>query len=124
MGQKAESGHQHYNIDAPQPMVLEHLLNLVEEDARPCLTWPIGFSLLLSSSTEEDFALGKKSSKHGGKSRDTGSGPEQCTPGCVWNEVEVDDGGNEVSNGVSLLNDATSDTTSLDGDILEGGGGG
>jgi hypothetical protein len=34
MRQKAESGHQHHKIYAPQPMVFEHLPDLVEEDAR------------------------------------------------------------------------------------------
>jgi len=33
MGQKVESGHQHHSIDGQQPMVLEHLPDLVKEDA-------------------------------------------------------------------------------------------
>jgi hypothetical protein len=84
----------------------------------------IELNLLLSSSAEEDFALGKKSSRHGGKGRDTGSSPEQCAPGGVWDKVQVDDSGNEVSDSVSLLEDTASKTTSLDRDVFEGGGGG
>ena len=76
VGQKTESGHQQHDIDTPQPMVLEHLPNLMEEDACSRLGRFLNFGFLLSSSAEEDFALGEKCSKHSCEGRDTGGGPE------------------------------------------------
>ena len=70
---------------------------------------------------DEDFALGKENSQDGGKGRNTRTGPEQRTPTGVRNEVQVDDGGDEVSDSVSLLHNTAGETTSLDREILEGG---
>ena len=75
-------------------------------------------------SADEDFALGKENSQHGGKGRNTRPGPEQRTPAGVRNEVQVDDGGDEVSDSVSLLHNTASETTSLDREVLKGGRGG
>jgi len=99
-------------------MVLEHLLDFVEEDAGLGLGRLDGVIPLLFSSTKEDITFGKKGAQDGSKGRDTGSGPEECTPCGVGNEVEVDDGGDEVADSVPLLEDAASKTTSLDGEIL------
>ena len=126
MRQEANSRHEHHNIYTPQPMVLEHLTDLVEEDAGLglCALIILRFCLPLPSSAEEDLTLGKKRSQRGSEGRDTGRGPEQRAPGRVREEVQVDNGGDEVSDGVSLLDNAASDTTDLDGDVLKSSGGG
>ena len=99
-------------------MVLEHLFDFVEEDTGLGLGGLCGVIPLLLPSTEEDFAFGKKGAQGGSKDRDTGSGPEECAPGGVGNEVEVDDCGDEVADSVSLLEDAAGKTTGLDGEVL------
>ena len=121
MGQKVESGHQQDGVDGQEPMVLEHLFDLVEEDAGLGLGGLDGVLPLLLASTEEDVAFGKKGAQDGSKSRDTGSSPEECAPRGFGNEVEVYDGGDEVTDGVTLLHDAAGKTTSLDREVLEGG---
>ena len=75
-------------------------------------------------SADEDFALGKENSQDGGKGRNTRTGPEQRTPTGVRNEVQVDDGGDEVSDSVSLLHNTAGETTSLDREVLKGSRGG
>ena len=123
MGEKIESGHQQNCIDGQHPMMLEHLFDFVEEDAGLGLGGIDGVSPLLLSSTDEDLAFWKESAQEGGKSGDTGSSPEESAPSGVGNEVEVDDCGDEVADSVSLLHDTAGKTTSLDGEVLEGGGG-
>ena len=124
MGEEIESGHQQDGVYAQQPMVLEHLLDFVEEDARLGLSGLFGVFHPLLSSAEEDFALGKKGSQQAGEGGDAGAGPEQCAPGGVGNEVQVDHGGDEIADSISLLHDTAGKTTSLDREVLEGGGGG
>ena len=85
-------------------MVLEHLLDLVEEDACLGLGGLLDLlSLPLPLSAEEDFALGEDSSQATSESGDTGTGPEEGTPRGFWNEVQVDDCGDEVTCSVPLL---------------------
>ena len=123
MGEEVESGHQQDGVDGQQPVVLEHLLDFVEEDAGLGLGGLDGVIAALLFSTEEDLAFGKKSTQEGGKGRDTGGSPEECAPRGFGNEVEVYDGGDEVADSVTLLHDAAGKTTSLDREVLEGGGG-
>lgn len=105
-------------------MLLEHLLDLVEEDAGLGLSGLLGVVLPRFLSAEEEFAFGEKSTQKAGESGDTGTGPEEGAPGGVGDEVQVHDGGDEVADGVTLLQDAAGETTGLDGQVLEGGGGG
>jgi len=119
--QKVEPGHQQHGIDGQQPMVLEHLPDLMEEDACLGLGGLLGIVLPLFSSTDEDTALGKESPQHGGKSGDSSSSPEQRTPGGMRNKVQVYDSGDEVSDSVSLLHNSASETASLDGEVFESG---
>ena len=67
MGQKAEPRHPQCKVDAPQPMVLEHLPNLMEEDTCLGLARLLDIHSLLSSGPEEDFALGEDGSQSGSK---------------------------------------------------------
>lgn len=62
MGQEVESGHQQNSVDRQHPMVLEHLLDLMEEDAGLGLGGLLDVVLPLLPSTDEDFALGEKGS--------------------------------------------------------------
>ena len=89
MGQEVEPGHQQHSVDGQEPMILEHLPDLMEEDARlrPAGLLGIGFSLLVSSSTKENFALWKETPQHCSTSRDAGTSPELVAPGGVSNEV-------------------------------------
>ena len=66
MRQEAKSRRQHHNVDAPQPTILEHLPDLVEEDARFRLGGfiSIKFRLALSLSAEEEFTFGKERSQY------------------------------------------------------------
>jgi hypothetical protein len=123
VGEEVESGHQQDGVDGQHPMVLEHLFDFVEEDAGLGLSGLDGVVPLLLPGTKEDLAFWKKSAQDGGESGDTGCSPEECTPSGVGNEVEVDYGGDEVTDSVSLLHEAAGKTTSLDGEVLEGGGG-
>lgn len=70
------------------------------------------------------MAFRKAEPQYGGKSRDAGTSPELVTPGGFWDEVEVDDSGDEVSAGVSLLHNPASKTAGLDRKVFEGGSGG
>lgn len=64
-----------------------------------------------------------KSTGDTSESGETSTGPEEGTPGGLWGEAQVDDGRNEAAAGITLLQDTTGKTTSLDGKILEGCGG-
>ena len=121
MGEEVETGHQQYGVDGQHPVVLEHLFDFMEEDASLGPGGVDGVVPLLLSSTDEDVAFGKKSAQESGKGRDAGSSPEESTPSGFGNEVEVDDGGDEVTYGVTLLHDAAGKATSLYGEVLEGG---
>ena len=105
-------------------MVLEHLLDLVEEDAGLGLCGLLGVVLLLLLGTKEDFALRKKGSQGTGESGNAGAGPEEGAPTGVGDEIKVYDGSDEVADGITLLHDTTGKTATLDGEVLEGGGGG
>ena len=124
MGEEVETGHQQDGVNGQDPVLLEHLLDLVQEDFCLGSGGLVGVVPPFFSSADKDLAFGEKSAQDGGKGRDAGSGPEESTPGGVGNEVEVDDGGDEVADGITLLEDAASKPTSLDGKVLEGGGGG
>ena len=124
MGEEVETGHQQDGVDGQEPMLLEHLLDLVQEDSGFGTGGLSGVVPPFFSSTDEDLAFGEKSAQDGAEGGDAGGGPEESTPGGVGNEVEVDDGGNEVTDGVTLLEDTAGKTTSLDGKVLKGGGGG
>ena len=89
-------------------MLFEHLLDLVEEDAGLGLTGVFDFVLLLSLGTEEDFTLREKGSQDTGESRDTCTGPKERSPTCFWDEVQVYDCGDEVTDGITLLQDSAS----------------
>jgi len=78
--------------------------------------------LLLSA--EEDFALGQESSNESGESGNTRASPEESAPAGLGDEIQVDESGDEVTGGVSLLHYTAGDTTSLDRKVLEGTGGG
>ena len=101
-------------------MVLEHPPDLVEEDARLRLGGFLSLRLLLLSSAEEDLAFGKGEPQYGSKTRDAGAGPELHAPTGFWDEIQVDDSGDEVSARVSLLHNSASKTPSLDGEVFEG----
>ena len=123
MGEEVESGHEQDGVDGQHPMVLEHLLDFVEEDGGLGPSGLGGIILLLLPSTDEDFAFGKKSAQESSESRDTSSSPEKCTPCGFRHEVEVNEGGNEVTDSITLLHDTASKAASLDREVLEGGGG-
>ena len=80
--------------------------------------------MLLLLSTEEDFTLWEKSSNETGESGNTRASPEERAPSGVGDEVQVDEGGDEVADSVSLLHHTAGNTTGLDGKVLEGSGGG
>ena len=67
MRQEVESGHQKHGVDAKPPVVLEHLSDFVEENARLRPARVIGVGFLLLPSTEENFALGEKKSQYGSR---------------------------------------------------------
>lgn len=67
MGQKAKPCHPQRKVGAPQPVILEHLPNLMEEDTGLGLAGLLSIHWFLSSSPEEDFALGQNGSQPGGK---------------------------------------------------------
>ena len=104
-------------------MVLEHLPDLAEEDT--CLRLAIGLLglvLPLLSSAEEDLTLGKGETQQSGEARDAGASPKLFTPAGFRDKVQVDDSGDEVSAGVSLLHDSAGKTTSLDREVFKGRG--
>ena len=107
-------------------MILEHLADLMKEDAG--LRWGaliiLHFRFPLPSSPEENLTLGKERPQHGSETRDPGGRPEQRAPGRVRDQVQVDNGRDEISNTVSLLDNAAGDPTNLYRDVLEGSGGG
>ena len=105
-------------------MLLEHLFDLVEEDAGLGLGWLLVVVLPLSGSTEENFAFGKKGSQGTGESGNAGTSPEESTPSSVRDEVQVDDCGDEVTCCITLLQDTAGETTSLYGKVFKSGGGG
>lgn len=80
--------------------------------------------MLLLLGTEEDFALGQKSTNETGEGGNTCASPEERAPGGLGDEVQVDESGDEVTDGVSLLHYTAGETTSLDRKVLEGSGGG
>ena len=61
-GQEVESGHRQNGVDTQQPVFLEHLSDLLEEDAGLRLARLGGLGFLLLPGAEEDFALRKKDS--------------------------------------------------------------
>lgn len=124
MGEEVETGHQQDGVNGQEPMLLEHLLDLVQEDFGFGTGRVSGVVPSLFSSTDEDLTFGEKSAQDCAKGGDAGSGPEETTPCGLGNEVEVDDGGDEVTDGIALLEDTTGKTTGLDGEVLKGGGGG
>lgn len=104
-------------------MVLEHLPDLVEEDA--CLRLAIGslgLILPLLSSAEEDLTLRKGEAQQSGEARNSGASPELFTPAGPRDEVQINDSGDEVSTGVSLLHNSAGKATSLDREVLKGRG--
>jgi hypothetical protein len=79
-----------------------------------------GFGVIMS------FRLPLHSSEEGNKKGDSGSRPEQTPPWCrgLWNERQIDDCREKVSDGISLLKDATGKAAYFYGQIFECGGGG
>ena len=124
MGEEVETGHQQDGINGQEPVLLEHLFDLVQEDLGLGPGGLFGIVPPFFSSADEDLAFGEKSAQDGAEGGDASSGPEESTPGGFGNEIEVDDGGDEVADGVTLLEDTASKPTSLDWKVLEGGGGG
>lgn len=68
-------------------MVLEHLLDLVQEDAGLGLGGFLGVVQFLLLGTEEDFAFGKEGTQGSSESGNTGASPEKGTPSSVRDEV-------------------------------------
>ena len=68
------------------------------------------------------MAFGKGEPQYGSKARDAGTSPELRAPTGFGNEVEVNDSGDEVSTGVSLLHNSASKTASLDRKVFKGRG--
>ena len=119
------TGHEQDGVDAEEPVLLEHLAGLVQED--PGLVLPLrAASGSLGLGTKEDLALREERAEDTREGRDAGGAPEEGTPGLLGlgDKVEVDDGGDEVADGVALLEDARRETTRLDGQVFESGGGG
>lgn len=119
------TSHEQHGIDAEQPVPLEHLASLMEENLGLVLR---GFAALAlgSLSTKEDFALWQKQSYKRREGREASGSPEERAP-ClrgVGDEREVDDGCEEVADGIALLENAGSESTDLDGQVLKRGGGG
>ena len=102
MRQETDSRHEHHNVDATHPVILKHLPDLVNEDARLRLGGLPGFTLTFSS-TEENFALRKGRSYHNSEARNTRSSPKKGTPSGVWDKGKVDGGGDNRSDRISLL---------------------
>ena len=59
-----------------------------------------------------------------GEGGNTCASPEERAPGGLGDEVQVDESGDEVTDGVSLLHYTAGETMSLDRKVLEGSGGG
>ena len=122
MGER--TSHEQDGVDAEEPVLLEHLAGLVQED--PGLVLPLrAASGSLGLGTKEDLALREERAEDTREGRDAGGAPEEGTPGLLGlgDKVEVDDGGDEVADGVALLEDARRETTRLYGQCLEGGRG-
>ena len=73
--------------------------------------------------TDEDFALRQQDADERGESGHARCGPKEGPPTGrdFWDEEQVDDGGNEVSNGVALLQYAARETTRLNRKVLKTG---
>jgi len=100
--QEVESGHQHrgsWPISS-----IQHLFELAKEDAYLEPGGVDGVIPLLLSITEEDIAFGKKGAQHDSESRNLVP-VAAVQNGDVKSKVVVNDGGDEVTESVSLLHD-------------------
>src|SRR6267154_4036132 len=117
---RSRTSHQKHSVDTQKPVLLEHRTGLLHEQTGLCSSR--GALLTLQSfSANEDFTLWHKGPNEGGKRGYTRRGPKESAPrgGGVGNEAKVYYGCNEVSEGVSLLEDTRSKTTRFDREIFE-----
>lgn len=105
-------------------MFFEHLTRFVKEDSR-LLAGGTTTGDLCSLCAQEDFTLGEHHADETGKCRDTRRCPEERAPSCsgLRHESEVDDGGKEVADGITLLEDAGRETTDFNREVLKRGRG-
>jgi len=141
--EEVESGQEKNGVDTSNPVKLERATSLGNEDARLVTARDESVAGDLSSATvEEELRLGKEHAKSGGEERDGGGDLEENLPSVeLRNESEVDDGGEQVleahrvsahcrseeerketySDGVTLLENTTGESTSSDGHVLQRG---
>ena len=112
--------HEQDRIYAEHPVFLEHLARLVEEDLG-LVRRGVAARERLGLRAKEHLALREEHAQDGGEGRDASCAPEERTP-CLsrlGNEVEIDDCGDEIADGVALLEDARRETTGFDGQVFE-----
>lgn len=104
-------------------MALQHFLGLVEEDARlvrrrlaPCALGLLG--------ADEDLALGQEEADECRERGEASRTPEERAPGRrrLRHERQVNDGGEQIADGIALLEDARREATDLDGQVFERSG--
>ena len=106
-------------------MLLKHLTGLVQEDLG-LVRGGVAAGEGLSSSTNEELTLWEEGADDSREGRDTSGAPEERAPANrdLWDEVEVDDGGDEVANGITLLENTGRETARLYRQVFKRGRGG
>jgi len=114
---QARTGHEKDSVNAAFPVVFQHLLGLAKEDL--CLL-ARGSALLLLEllGLEEDLGFRDESTDESGEGRNACTKVEEAAPAVMGDDGEVDDGGDEVATGVTLLENATGETTKFNREVF------
>jgi hypothetical protein len=117
---RSRTSHQKHSVDTQKPVLLEHRTSLLDETTG-LFSSRSAVLTLQCFSANEDFALWHKGPNEGGKNGYARRGPKESAPrgGGVGNEAKVYYRCNEVSEGVSLLEDTRRKTTGFDGEVFE-----
>ena len=101
-------------------MMFGHFLSLLQEVLSLVLSTHSQLRLYLLG-PQEHCRFRKRGAQDSRKEEERGSTPKHDTPSAwvVWNKREVDDGGEKVTNSITLLNNTTPETTKLNGKALE-----
>lgn len=117
---RSRTSHQKHSVDTQKPVLLEHRTSLLDEPTG-LFSSRSAVLTLQSFSANEDFTLWHKGPNEGGKGGYARRGPKESAPrgGGVGNEAKVYYRCNEISEGVSLLEDTRCKTTRFDGEVFE-----
>jgi hypothetical protein len=117
---RSRTSHQKHSVYTQKPVLLEHHTSLLDEQTG--LFSSRGSLLTLKSfSANEDLTLWHEGPNEGGKGGYARRSPKESAPrgGGVGNEAKVYYRCNEVSEGVSLLEDTRRKTTRFDREVFE-----